>query len=68
MDMDKNFKKSSFSQYGDGNNMHCVEVKRADGGIFVRDSKNPDGGMLEFTRDEWKAFLKGASAGEFNVR
>jgi hypothetical protein len=25
--------------------------------VAVRDSKNPDGPILTFTRDEWRAFL-----------
>lgn len=39
----------------------CVEVSAEDL-VLVRDSKNPDGPALSFTRAEWKAFtasLKG---------
>ncbi|MEW9549638.1 DUF397 domain-containing protein [Nonomuraea sp. NPDC050783] len=47
----------------------CVEVmRRADGGVLVRDSK--DGGqgpVLSFTRAEWLAFLDGAGKGEFDL-
>ena len=66
--MDNHFRKSSFSQYGDGNTQHCVEVRRTDDVVLVRDSKNRDGGTLTFTQDEWKAFVQGVNAGEFNVR
>jgi hypothetical protein len=45
---------------------HCVEVAITDEGIGVRDSKNRDGGFLEFTAPEWDAFLAGAKAGEFD--
>ena len=45
----------------------CVEVRRADGAVLVRDSKNPDGVNLEFTYDEWRAFLVGARQGEFDL-
>lgn len=55
--------KSSYSgQTGD-----CVEVASLDkGGRAVRDSKNPDGGMLSFTKGGWSAFLNGVRAGEFD--
>lgn len=56
--------KSSFSDQ-DGN--ECVEVADlADGGRFVRDSKNPAGGTLSFTAGEWSAFVQGVRAGEFD--
>ncbi len=49
-----------------GNNGDCVEVTFSlPGVIAVRDSKDPDGPVLAFTRDEWEAFLAGARAGEF---
>lgn len=60
---DEDFKKSSFSPIAGG--VWCVEVKRGDT-IKVRDSKNPDGTVLEFTDDEWNAFIKGVKAGEFD--
>ncbi len=48
------------------NNGNCVEVARNLPGIVaVRDSKDPDGPALVFTRAEWDAFLSGARAGEF---
>jgi len=55
--------KSSFS-FSNGN---CVEVARLPGGgIGVRDSKDPQGPVLHFTSDEWKAFIGGARNGEFD--
>ena len=55
--------KSSFSgQTGD-----CVEVEVRRDGIAVRDSKDPDGPVLRFTRGEWIAFLAGARVGEFDL-
>lgn len=58
------FRKSTLS----GGDQECVEVAvTSDGGRAVRDSKNPDGAMLEFTRGEWSAFIKGAVAGEFGA-
>jgi hypothetical protein len=45
----------------------CVEVASLfDGGIGVRDSKDPAGPMLRFTPGEWQAFLDGARNGEFD--
>ena len=45
----------------------CVEVKRGERVIAVRDSKNPEGPVLEFTPDEWRAFIQGVENGEFNL-
>lgn len=47
----------------DGN---CVEIATGDS-IQLRDSKDPDGPVLTFTHDEWRAFLAGVRAGEFDV-
>jgi hypothetical protein len=58
-----NWVKSSLS-FSNGN---CVEVAGlTDGGIGVRNSRDPEGGMLRFTPDEWRAFLGGARNGEFD--
>ena len=55
--------KSSLS-FSNGN---CVEVASLpDGGIGVRDSKDPSGPVLQFTPGEWHAFLGGARNGEFD--
>ncbi len=45
---------------------NCVEVAFVDQAIAVRDSKNPDGGVLLFTAAEWDAFVAGAKDGEFD--
>jgi hypothetical protein len=56
------WRKASYSS----NNGNCVEVARnLPGVVVVRDSKDPDGPVLVFTRAEWRAFLSGARAGEF---
>ena len=48
-------------------NGQCVEVADLpDGGRAVRDSKDPAGPVLRFTRNEWAAFLEGAKDGEFD--
>lgn len=43
----------------------CVEVAGVDDVIGVRDSKDPAGPVLTFTRREFRAFLDGAVKGEF---
>jgi hypothetical protein len=51
--------KSSFSSASG----QCVEVAPVAGTIAVRDSKNPDGPELVFTRQAWAAFVDGVKAG-----
>lgn len=56
------WRKSSFSKQ----NGNCVELAQLPaGGVAVRDSKDPHGPALRFTRAEWAAFVAGMSAGEF---
>ncbi|WHT15802.1 DUF397 domain-containing protein [Crossiella sp. CA-258035] len=45
-----------------GTGADCVEVAWADGLTGVRDSKRPDGPVLEFSRAAWLAFLSSAPA------
>lgn len=55
--------KSSFS-FANGN---CVEVSGLDAAeILVRNSRDPEGGVLRFTPAEWDAFLGGVRLGEFD--
>lgn len=45
----------------------CVELAPlSDGGVAVRDSKDPHSPVLSFTRREWSAFLDGMGKGEFD--
>lgn len=44
-------------------NGQCVEVRAGRGGVAVRDSKNPDGPVLSFTRPMWEAFLAEVKTG-----
>jgi hypothetical protein len=47
------FVTSSYSNPSD-----CVAVARPAGhGVAVKDSKDPEGPVLQFTRQEWAAFL-----------
>lgn len=49
------WRKSSRSNGGgDGD---CVEVAELRDQVAMRDSKNPTGPVLAFTRTEWRAFL-----------
>ncbi|RJL30541.1 DUF397 domain-containing protein [Bailinhaonella thermotolerans] len=48
------WRRSSRSQ-PDGEN--CVEVAGVGAAVAVRDSKDPEGPWLEFTRGEWGEFL-----------
>lgn len=60
---DVKFRKSSYS----GQNAQCVEVGRAaDGGRWLRDSKDRSKPAHYFTAGEWAAFLAGVKDGEFN--
>ncbi|MEV2277046.1 DUF397 domain-containing protein [Nocardiopsis sp. CNR-923] len=43
----------------------CVEVAHLDEGTAVRNSRDPQGGVLFFTPHEWECFLDGAHKGEF---
>ena len=57
------FRKSSYS----GQNAQCVEVApAADGGRWLRDSKNPAQPPHYFTAHEWDAFIRGVKGGEFD--
>jgi len=62
MDGTLNWFTSSYSPNGQS----CVECARTpDGGMAVRDSKNPDSPIITFTATEWRAFLVGIRSDEF---
>jgi hypothetical protein len=46
----------------------CVEVAFVGDEIAVRNSTEPDGRVVTFTRNEWQAFLGGVADGEFQLR
>jgi len=57
------WRKSSFS----GGNGQCVEVAEVSGGgRFVRDTKDRSRPAHFFTDAEWRAFVQGVKAGEFD--
>ncbi|MFC7242158.1 DUF397 domain-containing protein [Catellatospora aurea] len=43
----------------------CVEVAQLGTEIGLRDSKDPRGPVLRFTRQEFAAFIAGVRAGDF---
>ena len=59
MTLTADWSKSTFSAY----NGSCLEARMADGMVQVRDSKDPDGAVLTFTRNEWAAFLAASRQG-----
>ena len=67
------FRKSSFCQNGEcveagwhkssySANGNCAEVADGCGEVHVRDSKDPGGPVLTFTRAEWEEFTTGIRA------
>jgi len=58
------FRKSSFSG---AVNPACVEVGFVTAQVLLRDSKDPDGPVLRFTPEEWKAFIAGVKDGQFDI-
>jgi len=56
-------KSSASGPYSD----NCVEVAEVDDRVLVRDSKNPDGPVLQFTRDQWATFVGATKAGEYDL-
>ena len=44
----------------------CVEVRAVDGAVLMRDSKDPTGPQLTFTRAAWAAFIAGVARGELD--
>jgi hypothetical protein len=48
-----------------GNNGECVEMRRHNGTVQVRDSKNPEGAVLSFNAREIAAWIDGAKKDEY---
>ncbi|MDG4779850.1 DUF397 domain-containing protein [Micromonospora sp. WMMD961] len=46
------------SSYSDNNGGACVEVAELDTSIVVRDSKDPNGSTLRFTKGAWTGFVR----------
>jgi hypothetical protein len=56
------WRKSSYCDIAD-----CVEVKIDNDSIRIRQSGNTTGPLLSFSVQEWRAFVEGVRAGEFDV-
>jgi hypothetical protein len=55
------------SSYSSGNGQ-CVECARTpDGGMAVRDSKDPDGPKLVTSPADWRAFTASVKARQYNL-
>lgn len=63
MSLQFEWKKSTRS----GDNGNCVEARRRNHAVQVRDSKNPSGPILTFPAQVWTAFLEGAREGEYDL-
>jgi hypothetical protein len=56
------------ASYSGSNGGGCVEVAQFPASaVAIRDSKDPDGPRLAVTPDEWRAFVTGVKAGEFDL-
>ena len=51
------------ASYSTGNGGNCVEVGSAARAVAVRDSKNPDGPKLAFSREGWQRFTLAVKSG-----
>lgn len=45
----------------------CVEAAFVNDQVLIRDSKDPEGAVLRFDHEEWKAFLAGVADGSFDL-
>ena len=61
---DEEFKLSSFTGK---DRWACVMVAQRSDVIGIRHSRDDSKTTLEFTPDEWDAFVKGVKAGEFDL-
>lgn len=55
------WRKSSFSYHED-----CVETAALPDGVGVRDSKDPEGGTLVLSREQFAGWVAAVKAGEFD--
>ena len=61
-----NYSSASWLKARNCENTSCIEITSLHGIVALRNSKNPDGPILQYTADEWIAFLKGAKNGDFD--
>lgn len=44
----------------------CVGVASRNEVVFIKNTRNPEGPVSEFTTDEWRHFLAGVKLGHFD--
>ncbi len=44
----------------------CVEVAADQNSILMRNSRRPDGPLVEYTPEEWHEFVSGVKKGDFD--
>ena len=44
----------------------CVEVAHTNGGVLLRDAKDPTGPVLAFSHEAWISFTAGVAQGDFD--
>ncbi len=49
------------------NNGACVEVAPSNGQIYVRDSKDRNGHVMQYPERSWRTFVTGAKTGLFDL-
>jgi hypothetical protein len=49
------------SSYSGGNTTECVEAAFVQTGVYIRDSKRPDGPQLRLSADAWARFVSAPS-------
>ena len=59
--------KSSLSDNGSGCLEAAFNLFPHTGEVLLRDSKNPDTTLIRLNETEWRAFLGGVHAGEFEL-
>ncbi len=51
------------SSYSNGSGGNCVEIATPRDGMLVRDSKDPEGPVLGFSRPAWRTFVDSVGQG-----
>jgi predicted secreted Zn-dependent protease len=44
----------------------CVQVATDQNSILIRNSRQPDGPLVEYTPEEWHEFVSGVKKGDFD--
>lgn len=60
--LDETWRKSRYSSNGS-----CVEVRRVEAAVEVRDTKDRTGPVLSIPAEEWRGFVEAVRDGEFDL-